>query len=182
MKYPTGVIDSSHKYFSWPSMGLWSSWTLKGYSHSASQTTLLSLLNWSVPVVASAPRREGVQLGTARGWFHPHRVSHCLPYKPVQWDPRREGVQLGTARGWFHLPCVPLPSIQTCTVRSQAGGCSAGNSQRLIPSTVCPTAFHTNLYSEIPQNQVIGELTNLTTKIITLLEFFNFVSEISRLR
>jgi hypothetical protein len=29
---------------------------------------------------------------------------------------------------------------------------------------------------------VIGELDNLTTKIITLLEFFNFVSEVSRLQ
>jgi hypothetical protein len=28
----------------------------------------------------------------------------------------------------------------------------------------------------------IGELANLTTKIITLLEFFNFVSEVSRLQ
>jgi hypothetical protein len=28
----------------------------------------------------------------------------------------------------------------------------------------------------------IGELTNLTTKIITLLEFFNFVNEVSRLQ
>jgi hypothetical protein len=27
----------------------------------------------------------------------------------------------------------------------------------------------------------IGELTNLTTEIIRLLEFFNFVSEVSRL-
>jgi hypothetical protein len=29
--------------------------------------------------------------------------------------------------------------------------------------------------------QLIGELENLTTKIITLLEFLNFVSEVSRL-
>jgi hypothetical protein len=28
----------------------------------------------------------------------------------------------------------------------------------------------------------IGELVNLTTKIITLLEFFNFVSEVSSLQ
>jgi hypothetical protein len=28
---------------------------------------------------------------------------------------------------------------------------------------------------------LVGELDNLTTKIITLLEFFNFVSEVSRL-
>jgi hypothetical protein len=28
----------------------------------------------------------------------------------------------------------------------------------------------------------VGELTNLTTKIITRLEFFNFVSEVSRLQ
>jgi hypothetical protein len=28
----------------------------------------------------------------------------------------------------------------------------------------------------------IGELANLTTKIITLLEFFNFVREVSRLQ
>jgi hypothetical protein len=27
----------------------------------------------------------------------------------------------------------------------------------------------------------IGELANLTTEVITLLEFFNFVSEVSRL-
>jgi hypothetical protein len=25
----------------------------------------------------------------------------------------------GRARGWFHLLCVPLPSIQTCTVKLQ---------------------------------------------------------------
>jgi hypothetical protein len=29
---------------------------------------------------------------------------------------------------------------------------------------------------------IFGELVNLTTKIITLLEFFNFVSEVSRLQ
>jgi hypothetical protein len=29
---------------------------------------------------------------------------------------------------------------------------------------------------------LVGELANLTTKIITLLEFFNFVSEVSRLQ
>jgi hypothetical protein len=32
------------------------------------------------------------------------------------------------------------------------------------------------------QMNCIGELANLTTKIITLLEFFNFVSEVSRLK
>jgi hypothetical protein len=30
--------------------------------------------------------------------------------------------------------------------------------------------------------QLVGELDNLTTKIITLLEFFNFVCEVSRLQ
>jgi hypothetical protein len=34
---------------------------------------------------------------------------------------------------------------------SQAGGYSAEGTARLIPSTVWPTAFHTNLYSEIAE-------------------------------
>jgi hypothetical protein len=42
----------------------------------------------------------------------------------VVWSaPRREGVQLKEQPGWFHRSCLPLPS----------------------------TAFHTNLYSEIPE-------------------------------
>jgi hypothetical protein len=43
-----------------------------------------------------------------------------------------------------------------------------------------PSLPHT---SNILTNTCIGELAyNLTTKIITLLEFFNFVSEVSRLQ
>jgi hypothetical protein len=33
-------------------------------------------------------RREGVQLKEQRQADSIHRVSHCFPYKPVQWDPR----------------------------------------------------------------------------------------------
>jgi hypothetical protein len=32
------------------------------------------------------------------------------------------------------------------------------------------------------EDEIVGELANLTTKIITLLEFFNFVSKVSRLQ
>jgi hypothetical protein len=39
-----------------------------------------------------------------------------------------------------------------------------------------------NFEIEINCKNIISELANLATKIITLLEFFNFVSEVSRLQ
>jgi hypothetical protein len=35
---------------------------------------------------------------------------------------------------------------------------------------------------KVEHSIIIGELVNLTTKISTLLEFFNFASEVSRLQ
>jgi hypothetical protein len=61
---------------------IFSSWTLNGYSHSARRTTLLS------PVNLTVVRRDGVQLKEQPEADSIYCVSHCLPYKPVQWDPR----------------------------------------------------------------------------------------------
>jgi hypothetical protein len=36
------------------------------------------------------------------------------------------------------------------------------------------------MYMQTAVASCIGELANITTKIITLLEFFNFISEVSR--
>jgi hypothetical protein len=88
--FESGTHPNCKRYFH-SSLGMQpcpktTSWTLKGYSHSTSQTTLLSPLN--LTVVESAPRQEGVQLKEQPQADSIHRAHPTAFHTNVQRDPR----------------------------------------------------------------------------------------------
>jgi hypothetical protein len=67
---------------------------------------------------------------------------------------------------------TPFTLERTCSlICSQAGECSAEGTARLIPSTVCPSAFHTNPIEPSYLTCVAGvQGTSLSTRVVTSMQ------------